>query len=84
MKFGNFYSPYLAYNYKNISKKLCKLRFRVLISLNYSCIELSYFVIVDENYKLKYNVLMWTQFKKCVEDKTGRLSMSVCPLRRKS
>lgn len=27
---------------------------------------------------------MWTQFKKCVEDKIGRLSMSVCPLRRKS
>lgn len=27
---------------------------------------------------------MWTQFKKWVEDKTGRLSMSVCLLRRKS
>lgn len=27
---------------------------------------------------------MWTQFKKLVGDKTGRLSMSVCPLRRKS
>lgn len=53
MKCGNFYSPYLAYNYKHIRKKLCKLRTRVLISLNYCCIELSYFVIVDENYKLK-------------------------------
>lgn len=27
---------------------------------------------------------MWTQFKKCVEDKTGRLVMSVCSLGRKS